>query len=137
MNKSDHIEKYVVKLFLQNSKLLLFFSRIMIDDILNISPDDSLTFLMKSSTLIKMFRTSFTHKCRHRTRRIDTNWKTSMSVNTFWGFLHFLTFLIIISFFKRLIKEIKNISSSLLNYVNLMKWLKKPQEMRNFPRMKK
>ena len=47
-----------------------------------------------------MFRTSFTHKRRHRASRIDTNRKTSMSIDTFWGFFHFLTFLIIIKLFK-------------------------------------
>lgn len=47
-----------------------------------------------------MFRTSFTHKRRHRASRIDTNRKTSMSIDTFWGFFHCLTFLIIIKLFK-------------------------------------
>lgn len=89
LNGFEDTEDHMIESFFQVLELFEFFSRIAINDVFDICPNDSLAFLMKGSALLKLFWASFAHEGRHGALRVYTDWITTMSVNALWYFFHF------------------------------------------------
>ncbi len=116
LDEANGAIKYSVEFLLHSFKLLLPFAWIMVYDILDVSPNYSLTSFMKRSALIEMFWASFTHECRHCACWIHTHWKTAMAVHTFWWFLHLLVYTYYYKYLSKLLL-FKNISFSSIHQV--------------------
>ena len=94
LHSFDQVEKHDIKTLLQQSKFFLFFTWVVIDYLLNVIPNDALAFLVEGAALVEMFGACFTHESGHCTLRVNANWITCVTVNTFRGFFHSLILVI-------------------------------------------
>ncbi len=69
----DEIIEHFVEFILQILELFDFFTRISVDDVLYICPDDSLTLFMERTALVEVFRPNFTHKSGHSAFCVDAD----------------------------------------------------------------